>query len=72
MSAPLPPDSGRDTITVYTDVNGHWRWRWTRGGNIIAGSLEGYTDRAWAHRMARHVRGARLWVPIRENPGGKP
>jgi uncharacterized protein YegP (UPF0339 family) len=55
-----------DGITVYRDINGHWRWRWVRGGNIIAGALEGYTDKSWALRMARYVRGGRPWVRIRE------
>lgn len=35
---------------IYQDRKGEWRWRVTRGGNIVATCHEGYTRKADAKR----------------------
>lgn len=34
--------SGSDRVRIYLDAEDLWRWRWMRGGNIIADSSQGY------------------------------
>lgn len=34
-----------DRIHVYLDAANKWRWRWWRGGNIIADSAQGYVGK---------------------------
>jgi uncharacterized protein YegP (UPF0339 family) len=42
-----------DTVTVYQDEAGEWRWRrQADNGEIVATSGEGYTDKTHAGRMA--------------------
>ena len=46
----------RDTVAIYRDRDGEWRWRRTApNGNIIADSAEGYNNRAFCEQMAKRV-----------------
>lgn len=46
----------RDTVVIYRDRAGQWRWRRTTpNGNIIADSGEGYKNRTFCERMAKRV-----------------
>lgn len=49
----------KDTVTVYRDASGDWRWRRTAEGNnlILAVSSEGYRHQDHATSMARRVNG---------------
>lgn len=50
--------SEHDTVEVYEDKLGEWRWRSVaRNGETIATSGEGYRDRTHAEKMARRVTG---------------
>lgn len=50
----LPDDN--DSIDVYQDAGGDWRWRLQAGnGKIIADSAEGYETSAGAYRAASRV-----------------
>lgn len=45
-----------DTVTVYRDRNGEWRWRRrAANGETISDSAEGYTDRGDAVSMAHII-----------------
>lgn len=46
----------RDTVTVYRDKTGDWRWRRVAAnGRVVATSGEGYRNRAHAEKMARKI-----------------
>lgn len=46
----------RDTVTVYRDTQGDWRWRRTAtNGRTVATSGEGYRNQAHAEKMARKI-----------------
>jgi uncharacterized protein YegP (UPF0339 family) len=50
--------NSNDTLVVYKDEAGEWRWRLeARNGKILADSGEGYTKRSGAERAARRVFG---------------
>jgi uncharacterized protein YegP (UPF0339 family) len=34
--------SESDRVRLYLDGAERWRWRWTRGGNVVAESVQGY------------------------------
>lgn len=59
------------SIHIYQDRAGGWRWRATRGWNIVADSGEAYTRRADAlrawRRFAAAVAGGR---PVFDEPVG--
>lgn len=47
-----------DTLYVYTDKAGKWRWQLLAGnGEIVAASSQGYASKANAERNARRVLG---------------
>lgn len=46
----------RDTVTVYRDKTGDWRWRRVAAnGRVVATSGEGYRNRTHAEKMARKI-----------------
>lgn len=55
-----------DTVHIYRDTAGEWRWRRTTpNGRIVSTSGEGYRNRAHAKRMARKLN---LFTTIKEAP----
>lgn len=48
----------RDTVEVFQDRNGEWRWRRKAGNReVIATCGEGYVSKAHCEEMAVHVNG---------------
>ena len=45
-----------DTVTIYQDAAGEWRWRRQAGnGEIISTSGEGYENKTYAEKIAQEL-----------------
>jgi uncharacterized protein YegP (UPF0339 family) len=51
---------GEVQAEVYKDVGGEYRWRFVRGGNVVADSAEGYTRKRDCVRAVNSLLAA-LW-----------
>jgi len=57
-------------LDIYQDRKGEWRWRLSRGGNVVATCHEGYTRKADAKRAWRRFSDAmwrRHWIALEES-----
>lgn len=56
-------------VELYLDENGEYRWRAWSGSDKVAGSLEGYKNKAWAEYMAKQQNEGAQFIDLTESEG---